>query len=215
MGRSDWLVIAVSGATCSGKTTLAGNLNRIFRGSVLLHQDDFFLDVKDDHHTRVPELNHINFEILSSLDGDGFMEKIRSVLDGPVLPGFTSTELAAAFPNSIPPTFDKPSIPNLLILDGFLLLNEQQVADLCDVKLFVTLDEGSCWARRSVRTYDPPDPAGYFQLCVWPHYLRHLEEVRNVVPNVVYLDGTQTTDELLNHALGCILPQLCPAKKLP
>lgn len=35
------VIIAVGGATCSGKTTLAKHLNQILPGSVILHQDDF------------------------------------------------------------------------------------------------------------------------------------------------------------------------------
>lgn len=34
-------IVAISGSTCSGKTTLAKHLHRILPGALLLHQDDF------------------------------------------------------------------------------------------------------------------------------------------------------------------------------
>jgi nicotinamide/nicotinate riboside kinase len=67
------LIIGISGVTCGGKTTLAYKLNKMFPTSKLISQDDYFLDVDDPRHTWITELNHINFDILSSLD----MEKME------------------------------------------------------------------------------------------------------------------------------------------
>lgn len=181
MGRSDWLVVAVSGATCSGKTTLAKRLQLAFPGAVLLHHDDYFLPVGHPNHSILPELNHINFEILSSLDNTRFLGEIRETLNGP---------------------------GNLLILDGFLILNNPDIVELCGLKFYVTLDKETCWLRRSVRTYDPPDPAGYFESCVWPSYLEHFEQVQRNVRDVVYLSGSETVDSLFNCAFVAIHEKL-------
>jgi nicotinamide/nicotinate riboside kinase len=40
--ESTALVIAISGASSSGKTTLARLLAQIFEGAFILHQDDFY-----------------------------------------------------------------------------------------------------------------------------------------------------------------------------
>ncbi|KAJ8969151.1 hypothetical protein NQ314_001892 [Rhamnusium bicolor] len=67
------IIIGISGVTCGGKTTTATQLNNIFPNSKIFSQDDYFLDVEDPRHVWIPELNHINFDILTSLD----MEKMH------------------------------------------------------------------------------------------------------------------------------------------
>ena len=76
-----WVVIGISGVTCGGKSTLAESLFEHFKGVVgkeikngvelkkveLLKQDAYFLSVEDKRHKIVEELNHFNWEILSSL----------------------------------------------------------------------------------------------------------------------------------------------------
>lgn len=179
--RDDWVVVGLAGATCSGKTTLAKSLKDSFPGSILLHQDDFFLDVASDKHTIVPQLNHINFEILSSLDNDAFLDSVTKVLEE---------------------SFTENPKTKLLIIEGFLVLNEVRLAALCDIKIYVTLSHDECWARRSIRTYDPPDPPGYFDLCVWPSYEMHRNEVLARENDLVLLDGKNSKEQLLDKAFA-------------
>lgn len=46
----------------------------------------------------------------------------------------------------------------------------------------------------SERTYEPPDPPGYFELCVYPEYLQHMSFVKEHVRDVVYIDGTESPE---------------------
>lgn len=70
-----WLVIGISGVTCSGKTTLAQSLYNHFRDRAgielktgielhrveLINQDKYFRDVDDPNHQKVDKLNHLNW----------------------------------------------------------------------------------------------------------------------------------------------------------
>lgn len=70
-----WLVIGISGVTCSGKTTLAQSLYKYFgdRSGTevktglelnrveLLNQDTYFRSVDDPNHQNVEKLNHLNW----------------------------------------------------------------------------------------------------------------------------------------------------------
>uniref|UniRef100_A0A8W7PH45 Uncharacterized protein n=2 Tax=gambiae species complex TaxID=44542 RepID=A0A8W7PH45_ANOCL len=90
-----WLVIGISGVTNGGKTTLAKSLeayftahlhktffkeNLILNKVVALCQDDYFLPVDSPRHELVKKLNHINWEILGSLDMDRMCQDIMQVL---------------------------------------------------------------------------------------------------------------------------------------
>lgn len=78
----------------------------------------------------------------------------------------------------------------VIFVEGILLLNDLEVADECDAKYFVKLDHETCLVRRKDRTYDPPDPVGYFEQVVWPCYVSNLEELeKSKVKNITYLDG--------------------------
>ncbi|XP_050090582.1 nicotinamide riboside kinase 2 [Anopheles aquasalis] len=90
-----WLVIGISGVTNGGKTTLAKSLesyllsqqgkgffkeNLMLNRVVALCQDDYFLPVDSPKHCVIEKLNHINWEILSSLDMERMCYDIMKLL---------------------------------------------------------------------------------------------------------------------------------------
>lgn len=198
----NWLVIGISGVTCGGKTTLATSLSELLPNSKVISQDDYFLDVNDPRHTWILELNHINFDIISSLDMEQMHMDILATLrnrdsapNGKVIP----------VPNSMLDVKELIKIRNVkvLIIEGFCIFNYKAIAGLCDVKYFFTLSEEECYRRRMKRVYEPPDCPGYFEQCAWPEYLRILEEVRNTVKDVVYFDGAK--EQPVNFVLQDLL----------
>ena len=171
LNMSRWCVAAISGATCSGKTTIARRLHEALPGSRLLSQDDYFLPESDPRHRLAPGLSHFNWDTLTALDMDRMLSDIAA---------FTET-----------------SPPGILILEGFLVLNDARVRGLCDARVFVTLDRETCWERRKLRVYEPPDVPGYFEACVWPMYQEHEATLRREAgAEVVLLDGRRGIDEL-------------------
>jgi len=89
-----WLVIGVSGVTCSGKTTLAQSLYRHLKeqsGSEIkagielnrvemLNQDTYFRQVDDRNHQLIEKLNHLNWEIIESIDMSKMVNDIMEIL---------------------------------------------------------------------------------------------------------------------------------------
>jgi uridine kinase len=252
-----WLIIGVSGATCSGKSTLARSLHKELPGSYLVCQDDFFLPVHSERHTLIPALNHFNWEIMTSLDMEQMHTVIENILssdsdqsvisfDGLVqaanrLTGSycyaeRKTDKSEIFVNVTDGCYNKLTEDNpkpnqtqsvaaeqtvtgtvssetngcadqqisglrILIIEGFLLFNDKKLADLCHHKYFLTLTKQQCWARRSVRIYDPPDVPGYFDLCVWPEYEKHRDQIFEQVRDVIFIDGNQDRTSILKQAL--------------
>ncbi|XP_055625893.1 nicotinamide riboside kinase 1 [Toxorhynchites rutilus septentrionalis] len=90
-----WLVIGISGVTNGGKSTLAKSLQTYFSSHLnkavfkknitmnkvaLICQDDYFLPVNSPKHKVIEKLNHINWEILSSIDMDRMCHDIMRIL---------------------------------------------------------------------------------------------------------------------------------------
>ena len=93
----------------------------------------------------------------------------------------------------------------MIFLDGILLFNHSGIAETCDVKFFIELTKEVCWERRQQRSYDPPDPEGYFEKVVWPYYIRNRKEVEEKVSDVQYLSGSDTLESNFMHILMKVL----------
>jgi len=173
-----WFVIGISGATCSGKSTLADKIRDNFPTSVIVRQDDYFLPLDDLHHVKIQELNHINWELITSLDMQKMYSDIQEILRSP---GKNTTDSKM-----------------LLILDGFLLFKHKAITDLCDRKYFLTLTKEQCWERRKNRIYEPSDVPGYFDKIVWPEFVKYKNEViRNELYEIItFIDGSKNMEEI-------------------
>jgi len=188
------LIIGISGTTCSGKTTVAKKIHENLKNSVLINQDTYFLPVDDPRHTLVTELNHFNWDILSSLDMAKMYADVMDVVT-------STSKLNDTQENGSSNEF------KFLILEGFLLFNCKPIADLCHQKYFVDLTREVCWDRRSKRVYDPPDVPGYFDKVVWPEYLKQKSEIladNNLSKSVKFLDGSKNIDEVYNEIMSGI-----------
>ncbi|XP_017875022.1 nicotinamide riboside kinase 1 [Ceratina calcarata] len=184
MPSKKWLVIGISGATSSGKTSIAKRLHKELKNSTILHQDDYFLPMDDPRHIKIEELNHFNWEVITSMDMDRMRSDIFKIMK-------TSTDER----NDLSAKSDR----NILILEGFILFKDKIISNLCDVKYCITLTKEDCWQRRKKRVYDPPDVPGYFEKVVWPEYSMYMEELtkdRDLCESIMFIDGLKTMDEI-------------------
>lgn len=231
MESNTFLVIGVSGVTCGGKTTLANGLLNFFKdpanacmfGSKTkintvkkLSQDDYFLPVDSSKHTIVEPLNHINWEIVSSLDLDRMCRDIMQILGNKfklyrtkqstdameIYDNFFSTYFTTNDSQRASSSKKQPALNlNILILEGFLLYNNAITLDVCSVKFHLHLPYEKCYDRRKNRIYDPPDVLGYFEMTVWPWYQKHFKEFGSR-PDIVFLNAEVPKDKLLKFVLN-------------
>lgn len=194
---SDWLIIGISGVTCSGKTSLSNEIHNKIPSSVIINQDDYFHPMDSPQHTFIPELNHINFDIMNSLD----MEKMH--LDVLKLITHSQTD------NDITCETKKLKV---LIIEGFLIFSYKPISDLCNLRYFITLSKDQCWERRKYRTYEPPDVPGYFEKIVWPEYLKHKSEILNdqsLNGKIKFIDGSRSKKSIFGEVYTEIESALC------
>lgn len=185
-----WLIIGISGPTCSGKTSVAKKLHESIEGSVLIDQDTYFITDEDDpRHVLIQELNHFNWELLSSLDMSKMYTDIKNIIE-------TSNEDIK--------DGESNNKCKVMIIEGFLLYNYKPIADLCDKKYFINIDKQVCWDRRKNRVYSPPDVPGYFDKVVWPEYLRHKQKLssdKSLNETLTFLDGRKSIDQLFDDVI--------------
>ncbi|KAJ8924568.1 hypothetical protein NQ315_000717 [Exocentrus adspersus] len=216
------LIVGISGVTCGGKTTTATDLKNILPNTTLFSQDDYFLDVDDTRHVWIPELNHINFDVISSLDMSKMYKDIQHFIAvnnfKQIKHGDTDTMAyqTNGTENGIHYTADiskslcdqiNDSKLSILIIEGFSIFNYEPMLHLFNLKYYFTLDQEECFKRRVKRVYEPPDCPGYFEKCVWPEYQQQLNEVKESVRDVKYLDGCDknSVDKILKDISRCVL----------
>lgn len=87
-------MIGISGVTCSGKTTLAQSLYKHFQEQCgrelkagvelnrveVVNQDVYFRQVDDPMHQVVEKLNHLNWEIIESMDMEKMIKDVMKIL---------------------------------------------------------------------------------------------------------------------------------------
>jgi len=181
----DHIVIGLSGVTNSGKTTVSNKLKTTLPNIKVFNMDDYFLAEEDPRHLPLPQFNnYANWEIESAVDFDKLTKDIRS---------WKETQ--------------KSGEKAVLIVEGIIIFKRRDLVNLCDKKYFLTLPKDLCWERRQLRTYLPPEPAGYFEAICWPEYLRHREELQQL-DDIEYVDGMKSEEELYSKIHGDIVNAL-------
>lgn len=217
MNLQTWLVIGISGVTCGGKTTLASRLSKILPNSKIVSQDEYYLTEDDERHIWIPELNHINFDILSSLDMDRMLQEVKKIIDSEEKIKETRTNDGIKsrnerkensldeMKNDIISILRNKEI-GVLIIEGFSIFSCRPIEKLCNLKYFLTLEKTECYSRRQKRVYEPPDCPGYFEKCVWPEHTKQLEYLQEYVKNVTYINGN--VEDLIRIVLNDLLINL-------
>lgn len=156
----------------------------------VVSQDDYFWPVDSPHHQRCEHLNHINWELLSSMDMDRMCNDLKELI------GHESNLYRRQ-------SSDVQVDLNILIIEGFLIFNHPAIFDLCQIKWHIHLPYEECYRRRSNRVYDPPDIIGYFEGYVWPLYEKHFKKFSDS-GEVIMLNGTMSNEKCFVFVLNCI-----------
>ena len=139
-------IIGVAGGSASGKSTLVRKLQEAFveeHVTTLCH--DFYYKAHDE--LSLEERAKLNYDHPHSFDTDTMIEHIRQLKQGKTIqrPVYSFTDH-----NRLPQTvLVHPA--KVIILDGILILENKELRELMDVKVFVDTDDDVRLARRLVR----------------------------------------------------------------
>lgn len=182
------IVIGLGGPSSSGKTTVAKSLNKLLRQSVLIHLDDFYFP--DDQIPLDQDTKEQNWDVPEAIDFEKFIKYINDLKSGHK----TTHEIDTLEPDAdLKMTDDELKFftqscdalglnnsKNLYVLvDGFMLYHNPNIAALFDIRLFFRASFESLKARREARSgYNTVegfwvDPPNYFANIVWPAYVKH------------------------------------------
>jgi uridine kinase len=145
-------IIAISGRSGSGKTTVAKNLALGLgkKNVSLLPQDAYY---KDLGHLPFEDRCLINFDHPESMEMDLFAQHLEELSKGnpinkPVYDYATHTRLVKT---------EKISPKKFIVSEGILTLTEKKIRSLADCKIFVDTDPDICFIRRLQRDINERD----------------------------------------------------------
>lgn len=187
------LLVGLSGASSSGKTTVARLLRDIFPNTIILHEDDFYLP-----EDQLPVKDGIvDWDSAGSLDIAALVEALKHLKATSEVPaGFVSkedrndvgdsgvsAETVARLRSEVRDFLDKQFADGrtrrLCIVDGFLLFGEtvKAVRECFELRLMLRARYADAKKRREARSGYATiegfweDPPGYVDKIVWPAYV--------------------------------------------
>ncbi|XP_018025957.1 nicotinamide riboside kinase 1-like [Hyalella azteca] len=223
----DWLVVSVTGVTGGGKSELCTYLYKnLPKTTRLLRQDDYFFPENSPKHIPCSDgMTHFNWDVVTALDMDKMYVDIEEIITSPPVlkekENITYTNMTikdqACAATSASAALKTPQVePNshlalrrpVLILDGFCILDDSRIRSLSEFAIFFELSREECLRRRLLRTFDPPDVAGYFDVCVWPMYELYRSRCKRQYKNqveIMFLAGESDMDKTHNSILNQII----------
>lgn len=193
------LGIAVAGASCSGKTTLAQAVADEL-GATLLRIDDYYRAL--DHLTYAERCD-VNFDHPDAIDENQLVLDLRRLLAGQSILGprydFTR-HTRASEGRVIEPT-------EVVIVEGLFALAYPEVVSLCETRVFVHASEEICMARRlerdtTERGRTPGEVISRFHGHVAPMYREHVSPTQAMAN--VHVSGERALGESLDAVLSAV-----------
>lgn len=140
------VVIGIAGGSCSGKTSVTNAIYDVFRDhSVVVIEQDFYY--KDQSHLTFEERLGTNYDHPLAFDNDLLIKHIKKLLsrqsiEKPVYDYVQHTRAKEVI--HVEPV-------DVIILEGILVLEDADLRDLMDIKLFVDTDSDLRIIRRIMR----------------------------------------------------------------
>lgn len=140
------VVIGIAGGSCSGKTSVTRAIYDVFRDhSVVVIEQDFYY--KDQSHLTFEERLGTNYDHPLAFDNDLLIAHIKKLLvrqsiEKPVYDYVQHTRAKEVI--HVEPV-------DVIILEGILVLEDADLRDLMDIKLFVDTDSDLRIIRRIMR----------------------------------------------------------------
>lgn len=140
------IVIGIAGGTGSGKTSIAAKIMKTFvdKSVLLIQQDSYY---RDQSHLSFEERLATNYDHPNAFDNQLLMEQIACLqryeaIEIPVYDYALHTRSEATV---------KIAPKEVVILEGILVLHDQALRDLMDIKIFVDTDADIRILRRMAR----------------------------------------------------------------
>ena len=182
------LVIGIAGGTGSGKTTVVNNILQQLNaeGVNVLSQDNYY---HDNHHLSLQEREALNYDHPKSIDFELLTKHVKALKKGESI----EQPLYSFVTHSRTDDYVTVEPKNVLIVEGILVLTNQELLKEFDLKVFVHADSDERLIRRirrdtQERGRDLHEVLHRYQTTLKPMHQEFIEPSKNeadlIVPNM-------------------------------
>ena len=190
-------VIGIAGGTGSGKSTFTARIKAAFPDKVaVLYHDNYY-----KAHDNIPfeERKTINYDHPNSLETDLLIEHVKSLKND-----FTQHTRAEATLHIEP----KP----IIIIEGILTLQNVELVNLMDIKIFVEADADERILRRAIRDVkergrDLEGVAEQYLQTVKPMHYLYVEPTKNVADIVINSGMNDVAFDIVSTKIKALLEE--------
>lgn len=141
------VIIGIAGGSASGKSSISRRLKEKYENTnsvVIIRQDDYY---KDQSNKTMEERVKTNYDHPFAFDNDLFVTQLKQLMDGiaiekPIYDFVVHTRSAET--EHILPS-------DVIVIEGLFILEDEQLRDLCDIRIFVDTDDDIRFIRRLIR----------------------------------------------------------------
>ena len=184
------LIIGIAGGTGSGKTTVVNQIiNELPADEVCVISQDSYYKATDD--LSYEERTKINFDHPRAIDFDLLIEHIADLKDGKII----EQPIYSFVTHNRTKDTVKTHPRKVVIVEGILIFNSEQLRSLFDIKIFVHADTDERLIRRvrrdiSERGRDIDEVLNRYQSTLKPMHQQFIEPTKNfadlIIPNDRY-----------------------------
>lgn len=186
------LIIGIAGGTGSGKTTVVNEIVSGFSSGevVVIPQDSYY---KDSSHIPVEERQKINFDEPASIEWSLLVKHLKELKCGKAIEMPTYSYLTC--------TRQQATIPitpcEVIIVEGILVLNDQELREMLDIKVFVDADPDDRLIRVIARDCvergrTPMMVIDRYQAVLKPMHIKYIEPTKQYADIIIPQGGNNT-----------------------
>ncbi|MBH0332064.1 uridine kinase [Brevibacillus brevis] len=200
------VLIGVAGGSGSGKTTVAKELYRQFQNDsvTMIEQDSYY---KDQSHLSPEERALTNYDHPFAFDNDLLLAHLQELMQGKAI----QKPIYDFKVHNRKPEQIQVDPKDVIILEGMLILEDERIRNLMDIKVFVDTDADVRIARRIVRDIEErgrslDSVVTQYLNVVRPMHLQFIEPTKRYADVIIPEGGyNRVALDLLSTKIGNIL----------
>lgn len=141
------ILIGIAGGSASGKTSISAQLKQRYEHTqsvVIIRQDDYY---KDQSHKSMEERIKNNYDHPFAFDNELMVEQLKQLLAGQAIEKPTYDFVRHTRSDVV--EHIEPS--DVIVIEGLFVLENEELRNLCDIKIFVDTDADIRFIRRLLR----------------------------------------------------------------
>lgn len=198
------IVIGIAGGTGSGKSTFTKKLKEAFKDEVaVLYHDNYYRDQSD---MTMAERKKTNYDHPDAMETELLIHHLKALKEGKAIdcPTYDFTRYTRAKETMhIEPK-------RVILLEGILVLANEQLRDLMDIKIYVEADADERILRRIIRDVkergrDIEGVAEQYLTTVKPMHYQYVDPTRSMADIVINSGMNPVAFELVRNTIQMVL----------